>query len=66
MRSAIVDLQDEHGEPAGPAQASVPDGCSFCTRSGPEVRLVRGAAVAICDSCIEIASQLLRPNVGDK
>lgn len=41
--------------------------CSFCMKSGDEVRMiVSGAKANICDECIENARMIVQQELGDR
>ena len=47
--------------PAAPPKLEIPPGaCSFCGKDKPEVYVIQGPAVAICNECVGLCVDMLR------
>jgi hypothetical protein len=58
--SKAVEEMRGASSPSGTTEAE----CSFCTRKAPEVRLIAGAAGAICDSCASAINDAFKAGGG--
>jgi hypothetical protein len=58
MRMAIEGLENVANKGAELPGTDLEQGCSFCGRKGPGVRLVAGPTAFICDSCVATASEV--------